>query len=122
MFSTRSKKTDIPRTKTPPSHLRFVNNIALEKFDSRFYKRSVLSGKPINLASFAVYHIENLFVRLDWKVFLELSNLTQTFYANLTIDEDNIVYSRVGGIDVTLSADGIAHILALPSEGFDVFL
>ena len=89
------------------------------------FLRDVLSGKPINLASFTEYHIEDLFVRLGWKAFLEINekiyhNLVQTFHANLTIDEDNIIHSRVAGIDVTLSADDIAHIMALPSEGFDI--
>jgi len=42
-------------------------------------------------------------------------NLFQTFYVNLTIDEDNIIHSQIGGIDVTLSADDIAHILPPPS-------
>ena len=112
LFFTRSKKSTISKTRTPPSYLRFVNNIALEKFNTRFSERSVLFGKPINLASFAEYHIEDLFVRISWKEFLEKNekiypNFVQTFYANLTINEDKVIHSRVRGIDVSLSADDI---------------
>ena len=58
------------------------------------------------------------FFELNEKIY---TNLIQTFYANLTIDENNIIHSRVDGIDVTLSADDIAYILALLGEGFDIF-
>jgi len=37
------------------------------------------------------------------------------------LDEDRVIHSRVGGIDVTLSTDDIAHVLTLPSKGFDIF-
>ena len=70
----------MPRSRTP-SFQRFVNNSTPEKFNTIFSKRSVLTGKPISLSSFAEYHIENLFVRLGWKVFPEINekNLSQSF-------------------------------------------
>jgi len=103
-----------------------VSTNAREKFNTMFSKRSVLIGKFINLISFADYHIEHLFVRMGWKEFLEINeksdtSLVQTFYANLTVDEDNVIHSRVDRFDVTLSINDIVHILALSSEGFDIF-
>ena len=66
-----------------------------------------------------------MFVRLGWKEFLKINekiyNLVQTFYANLTLDEDRIIHNRVGSIDVTLYVNDITHVLALYSEGFDIF-
>ena len=87
LFSTRSEKSAIPKSRTYPSHLRFVSQNALEKFNTTF-SRSVLTGKPINLSSFDECHIENMFVRQGWKEFLKInekiySNLVQTIYANL---------------------------------------
>jgi len=37
------------------------------------------------------------------------------------LDEDCVIHSLVSGIDVTLSVDDIAHVLALPIEDFDIF-
>ena len=126
MFPTRSKKSSMPRSRTPSSFQRFVNNFALEKFNTTFSKRSVLPYKPVSLSNFNEYNIENLFVKLGWKEFLEINekiypNLVRSFYANLTLNEDRVIRSRVDGIDVTLSADDIAHILAFSSEGVDNF-
>ena len=91
-----------------------------------FSKKSVLTSKPINLTSFAEYHIDYLFDRMGWKVFLEINeksypNLVRTFYANLSLDQHNIIHSRVGSVDISLSVDDIALIIALPSEGLYLF-
>jgi len=37
------------------------------------------------------------------------------------LDDTNVTYSRVGSVDVTLSVDDIALILALPNGGLDIF-
>jgi len=67
-----------------------------------------------------------MFVKLRLKELLEINekiypNLDRIFYANLTLVEDCVIHSRVGSIGVTLSADDITHILAFPSEDFDMF-
>jgi len=38
-------------------------------------------------------------------------NLVQTFYAKLSLDENNVIHSRADSVDVSLSIDHIAHIL-----------
>jgi len=48
-------------------------------------------------------------------------NLLQIFFANLSLDDANVIHSRIGSVDGTLSVADIAHILALPNEGFDIF-
>ena len=47
--------------------------------------------------------------------------MVQTFYANLSFDDNNVIHSRVGSVDVTLSVDDIALIRALPNERLDIF-
>ena len=37
------------------------------------------------------------------------------------MDQHNVIHSRVGSIDISLSVDDLAHILTLSSEGFDIF-
>ena len=37
------------------------------------------------------------------------------------MDENNVIHSRLCSVDVSLSINDIAHILALSSEGFDIF-
>ena len=105
---------------------KFISQNALKKFNLSFSKKIVLTGKPINLSSFSDYHLDSLFEKLGWKVFLEIKekfypNLVQTFYANLSLNDSKVINSRVGSVDVTLSIDDIALILALLNKGLDIF-
>jgi len=63
---------------------------------------------------------------MGWKEFLEINVnfspiLFKCSYAYLFIDQHNLIHSRIGGVDVSLSVDDLANILAFPSEGFDIY-
>jgi len=63
---------------------------------------------------------------MGWKEFFEINvkfytNLIQVFYTNLTIDHNDVIHSRFGGLYVSLSLDDLANRLCLPNEVFDIF-
>ena len=58
---------------------------------------------------------------ISWNQWKILSQFGSNFLCKSFLDENNVIHSRVGSVDVSLSIDDIAHVLALPSEGFDIF-
>jgi len=85
-----------------------------------------MSNKCITLSSFTEFGLESLFVHMGWKEFLEINEkyypqLVQIFYANFSINQNSVIHTRVGDVDVFLSVDDLAHILALLNEGYDLY-
>ena len=72
----------------------------------------------IGLNLFLSTWVEKIFLEINEKYYPQF---IQIFYANLTIDQDNIIYSRVGGINVTLSVDDLAYFLILPNKGYGLY-
>ena len=101
-----------------------MSTTAREKFNTLYSSKFVLPGKCIALNSFAEYRLESLFINMGLKEFLEINyypQLVHIFYVNLTIDQNNVIHSMVGGVDVSLSVEDLAHILVLSNEGYYLY-